>query len=139
MNRLDTMQSQLIQFFDAKRSTAANRLNHTANAEQTNDNDFRIADELTLNSTLSNDTKAANLTIQNDNATNATVDGVIEMSNAPTTPITINDVQNMPNSGLRVARKRKRTANTVYLKFCYPKNFTENYHLPLKPCIYRSK
>lgn len=117
------MQSQMVQFFDIKSISAANRLNHTANSNQTNGTDFRNAVELTLNSTFSNDTMAANLTIQNNNVTNAIVDGVIETSTTLVTPITLNDVQIISDSGLRVTRKRKRTATTVYNHEILPRKF----------------
>lgn len=107
------MQSQLIQFFDIKSAIARNHLNHSINANQTNGNDIRNTDDFILNSNRFNDTKAGNLMIQNNNATNATVDELIETVTVPTTTIAINDEQNMSNSTLHVARKRKRTANTV--------------------------
>lgn len=106
------MQSQLIQFFDIKSTIAVNRLNHTVNANRTTGYDFRSTDEFTLNSTRLNDTETENLVIQNNNAT---VDGIIETGTASTTPITIDEEQRMPNSGRHATRKRKRTANTVYI------------------------
>lgn len=107
------MQSQLIQFFDIKSASAVNRLNHTVNANQTNNNDISGTDDFLLNANLVNDTKAGNSSIQINNSTNATVVELIETESIPTTKLTKNDEQNTSNSTLRVARKRKRTTNSV--------------------------
>lgn len=111
LNRLGTMQSQLIQFFDIKSAIAINRLNHTACGNETKENDSRSPDDFIPNLILLNDTKT-------ENVTNATVDDLFETTTVPTLPITINDERNMSNSSLRVARKRKRTARGVGLR-CY--------------------
>lgn len=115
LNRLDTMQSQVIQFFDIKSASAINRLNHIVNATRANVNETNGSiDDFIPISIVFNDAKIENLIGQNNNATNATVDQLIETGTISTTALTANDEQNASNFTVRATRKRKRTTNTVH-------------------------
>lgn len=105
LNRLGNMQSQLIQFFDAKETIAINQISQKS-VNGSNGHEMNINAEVTL-------LNEQNYTIVGNNDTTAnSTDGTIDEQpiELPSTEIYPNDDRNLSNSNLTLVHKRKRFA-----------------------------